>query len=82
MTNKQRLSNKCKNFTDAVCRVGYDRLSDKIGMLPIAKMELAADAMARAQSESIIATFICDAQIAFDAAHPDTCDLNEAIRYA
>lgn len=65
-TDEQRHANKINKFQSAVERVGFDKVSDKIGRGATSSFICARDAQVRQQGSVIIAGFISEAQVRAD----------------
>ena len=84
MTNQERYVKKLAVYNQALNKVGYSKIEDKIGKLAASKLDMANDAFKRKQAEVIIATFLSEAQEygeAFCGIQTDEGDLYTVLKY-
>lgn len=73
MSDTNRLAAKVNSFVKALTKVSYSTIENRVSVVAAYKLDMARDALQRQQSETTIANFLADAQIAFDK-HSDNYD--------
>lgn len=77
---KQSHNEKVHSFAYAVDRLGWNRVCAAIGDASASKFEMARDALNRGQHDSIVATFLADAQLLGKTHCGDETDIDQVLQ--